>query len=216
VSIRARVGGVRIPPYTELLTDEGVGIVHSIPIQFRSVSMRTYSAYTSSKGHGRRSAFEHNYIHIRNGSPTRGWWISDGVRRHKRRGGSSKRRASSEGGLRAVRLVERMLREVCLRCGTGTYHPASLPASSCLLLLPPPPPPASRVLLAVFFCTGGQLRGLGDPCQVASQNVEQEQGTRKYWSSFKFLSERRYAKLCNGLRLKRPGVTVDLAGIGRL
>merc|ERR1712228_170960 len=63
----------------------------------------------------------------------------------------SKRRASSEGGLRAVRLVERMLREVCLRCGTGTYHPASLPASSCLLLLPPPPPPASRVLLAVFF-----------------------------------------------------------------
>merc|ERR1711920_734047 len=107
-----------------------------------------------------------------------------------------KRRASSEGGLRAVRLVERMLREVCLRCGTGTYHPASLPASSCLLLFPPPPPPASRVLLAVFFCTGGQLRGLGDPCQVASQNVEQEQGTRKYWSSFKFLSERRYMLSC--------------------
>merc|ERR1712060_561046 len=41
--------------------------------------------------------------------------------------------------------------EACLRFGTGTYYPASLPP--CLLLLPPPSPPASRVLPAVLFFT---------------------------------------------------------------
>jgi len=152
VSIRARVGGVRIPPYTELLTDEGVGIVHSIPIQFRSVSMRTYSAYASSKGHGRRSAFEHNYVHIRNGSPTRGWWISDGVRRPQ-----------AEGGL----LEEESLVRGGPPCGAPRRAHAArgLPAlrdwnvSSCLppcLLLPPPlaSSPSSclpRAASCVFF-----------------------------------------------------------------
>ena len=69
-----------------------------------------------------------------------------------------------------------------------------------------------------FYSTGGQLRGLGDPCPQRPQAPALVPADRdkKSWSAGNARRKEVWSKLCKGLHPKRAGVHVDLDGIGRL